>query len=105
MSFTSNKCIAIHVEDLGKAEKFYCGVLGFKLLNRTEEGLELDTGYFLLYINRSEKPSAPIPSFTVNDFDAAKKRLLESGCDILVERGRSLYFKDPFGFVYDIIEE
>lgn len=105
MKFRSNKCVAIHLKSLAKAEKFYSEVMGFKLKKKSANQLEYHTGHFLLYINKSAKPLSPIPSFTVKDVKKAKQRLKESGCKILVDHEKSLYFKDPFGMVYDVIED
>lgn len=104
MKFRSNNCVAIHLTNLNQAEKFYSGVLGFKLKKKSSKQLEYDTGHFLLYINKSSKKQPPIPSFNVKDIKIAKKYLIASGCKILVEHKKALYFKDPFGMVYDVIE-
>jgi hypothetical protein len=104
MKFRSNNCIAIHVPSLAKAERFYGGVLGFKLKSKSKEYLEYDTGRFLLYINKSAKVRPPIPSFNVKSTPAAKTYLKIHGCKILGDRGDSLYFRDPFGLTYDLIE-
>jgi catechol 2,3-dioxygenase-like lactoylglutathione lyase family enzyme len=104
MKFRSNKCIAVHVRDLAKAEAFYAGVLGFKLKTKSKSHLELDTGHFLLYVNKAPRSQPPIPSFTVKSVAKAKRLLARAGCKVAVDRGKSLYFKDPFGFVYDIIQ-
>lgn len=104
MKFRSNNCVAIHLKSLAKAEKFYSNIMGFKLNNKTKNQLEYDTGHFLLYINKSTKEQPPIPSFNVKNINKAKKHLKDAGCKILVDRDNSLYFKDPFGIVYDIIE-
>jgi len=104
MKFQSNKCIAIHLPNLAKAERFYGDVLGFKLKSKSETYLEYDTGRFLLYINKSPKGRPPIPSFTVKNTAAAKAHLKAHGCKILIDRGSSLYFRDPFGITYDIVE-
>jgi hypothetical protein len=45
-----------------------------------------------------------VPSFKVECLSAAKRRLLEGGCEFVVERKKSLYFKDPSGVVFDAIE-
>ena len=103
--FRSNRCIAIHVTDLKNAAAFYGGVLGFKLLSGTADQLEYDTGVLLLYVNRSTGPSSPIPSLSVADIAPAKRRLTAAGCAIIEDRGGSLYFRDPFGAVFDVIEE
>ena len=104
MKIRSNNCLAIHLKNLHKAEKFYSEIMGFKLKKKTKNQLEYQTGHFLLYINKSNKKQSPIPSFTVKNIDKTKKHLTASGCKILVDRSNSVYFKDPFGMVYDIIE-
>ena len=105
MKFRSNNCVSVHLPDLRKAEAFYSGVLGFRLLAKTAAQLEYDTGRFLLYINKDAKPRPPIPSFTVINASAAKAHLEQNGCEIIEEHGSSLYFKDPFGLVYDVIQD
>ena len=104
MIFRSNNCIAIHLTDLDKAEKFYTKFMGFHLKNKTSSQLEYDTGHFLLYINKDAETQPPIPSFTVRNVKAAKLELIEQGCSIIEDRGDSLYFKDPFGIIYDMVE-
>lgn len=105
MKFRSNNCVAVHLPDLRKAEAFYSGVMGFRLLAKTNSQLEYDTGRFLFYVNKGTKIRPPIPSFTVINAAAAKTHLEQNGCEILEDHGGSLYFKDPFGMVYDVIED
>ena len=105
MKFRSNNCVSVQLPDLRKAEAFYSGVLGFRLLAKSASQLEYDTGRFLLYVNKGPKALSPIPSFTVINAAAAKAHLETSGCEIVEEREKGLYFKDPFGIVYDVIED
>jgi catechol 2,3-dioxygenase-like lactoylglutathione lyase family enzyme len=102
--FKSNNCVAIHLEDITAAESFYTNVMKFRLLTKSEEHLEYETGHFLLYVNRDLNTQPPIPSFTVKDIGAARRFLLENGCVILREDEKSLYFRDPFGITYDVVE-
>ena len=104
MKFRSNNCVAIHVKDLKKAEKFYSDVMAFTLLRKSRNQLEYNTGTFLFYVNRGKKNQSPIPSFTVESVAGAKSLLADNGCKITVDRGNSIYFKDPFGMVYDLVE-
>lgn len=104
MEFRSNIDIAVGVINLENAIKFYEGTLGFK-----PEGLEpgrrvYNTGHFTLYVVEGE-PHPPVPSFTVESVSDTRKWLMENGCTILVERENSLYFSDPMGNVWDIIEK
>jgi len=105
MRFRSNNCVAIHLPSLAKAERFYRDVLGFRLKSKSRAYLEFDTGHFLLYVNRSKSPQPPTPSFTVKDLKKAKRLLVGAGCKILVDRGGSIYFRDPFGNIFDAIED
>ena len=107
MSFRSNTEIAIHVASLSKAVAFYVGVLGFRLISRTEEQLEIDTGKLRLYVNRDEESTRTyIPSFDVASYEAARKHLEAAGCVTASagEHSSAVYFQDPFGFVFDIVE-
>lgn len=105
MRFRSNNCVAVHLPDLRKAEAFYTGVMGFRLLSKTATQLEYDTGRFLLHVNKGPKSMPPIPSFTVISTKAAREHLEQNGCEIIEEHGSALYFRDPFGMVYDVIED
>ena len=105
MRFRSNNCIAVHLTGLARAERFYRDVLGFRLKSKSRDCLEFDTGHFLLYLNRSAKAQPPTPSFSVKSVKKAKRLLKGAGCRILVDRGSSLYFRDPFGNVFDVVED
>jgi len=105
MRFRSNNCIAIHVRSLSKAEHFYGDVLGLKLKSRTKDSLEFDTGVLRLYVNRSSKTQAPTPSFSVKSIAKAKRLLKGAGCTIVKDWGGALYFRDPLGIVFDVIED
>lgn len=105
MKFRSNNCVAIHMRSLAKAERFYGDVLGFKLKAKSGTSLEFDTGVVRLFINRSKTAQPPTLSFSVRNIGKAKRLLTGAGCTIIVDRGGSLYFRDPFGVVFDVIEE
>ena len=102
----SNREIAIHVADLVRAEAFYGKLLGFRLVRRTLDQLEFDTGELRLYVNRdASKPISYIPSFDVDDYHEARRFLEDAGCKVRFAGEPPVpYFEDPFGFVFDIIE-
>jgi catechol 2,3-dioxygenase-like lactoylglutathione lyase family enzyme len=106
VAFRSNCEIAIHVPDLTQAEAFYRGVLGFRLIAKSADQLEFDTGALRLYVNRDPDTLRPyIPSLDVPDYAAARRHLEAAGCKVVpagVHSG-AVYFQDPFGFVFDII--
>ncbi len=105
MTFRSNNDVAIHVPDLGKAEAFYGGVLGFTLASKTDTMLEFDTGTFRLWVNEDTETRSFVPSLDVADIEAAKRRLEAAGCTILRSGSTDLYFEDPFGFIVDVIQK
>ena len=57
--FHSNDFVAIHLQDITAAENFYTNIMKFRLLTRSEEHLEYDTGHFLLYVNRDLNTQPP----------------------------------------------
>jgi catechol 2,3-dioxygenase-like lactoylglutathione lyase family enzyme len=105
MRFRSNRCIAVHLKSLSKAERFYGHVLGFKLRKKTKDSLEFDTGLLRLYVNRSPTERAPVPSFSVKSLVKARRLLKGAGCKVVANFEKALYFRDPFGFVFDVIED
>jgi catechol 2,3-dioxygenase-like lactoylglutathione lyase family enzyme len=107
VAFRSNCEIAIHVPDLARAEAFYAGVLGFRLVARSADQLEFDTGVLRLFVNRdSEALRSYIPSLDVPDYAAARRHLEAAGCKQVSASAHTaaVYFQDPFGLVFDIIE-
>lgn len=104
-TFRSNRDVAFEVGDIGEAERFYGGVMGFELVERRDKTLVYETGHLTLYINESEVPHPPVLSFRVENLAEAKEHLTGNGCEIVVEWPRALYFRDPLGVVHDIIEE
>ena len=79
------------MRDLVKSERFYSGVMRFKLQSKSSKLLVYKTGYFELYI--------------VKDMTKAKNYLLENSCKIISKGKNWLYLQDPNGFVFDIIEK
>ncbi len=103
VSFKTNNCVAINVIDLEKPKLFYRDVLGLKLVEEKEDQLVFDAGHFLLFVDKNKDWHPPVPSFSVSDFSQAKELLLANGCEITREGKDWLWFKDPFGMVYDVI--
>jgi extradiol dioxygenase family protein len=106
MLYKSNTNLAIHVPDLGKAKQFYTGVLGFEAFEETEDRLVLDTGSLALYVVKDEDTMPFIPALAVSDLDEARRHLEKSGGQVVRDwtPTRAIYFKDPFGIVWDVIE-
>ena len=106
MDFISNGNFAIHTTDISLARTFYRNKLGFKLIKDSDEKIAFETGRFTLYVNKDEKNLPFIPALEVSDYEKAKAFLRSIGCEIVKEwpRSRALYFRDPLGQVFDIIE-
>jgi catechol 2,3-dioxygenase-like lactoylglutathione lyase family enzyme len=106
VNFKTDGNFAIHVTDIRKAEDFYSTVLGFKLLRKSQEQLEYDTGAVRLYVNQDDRVVPFIPALEVKDYEEAKAHLIANGCTILkeFEGHKALYFADSFGITIDIIE-
>lgn len=105
--FLANRDVAIEVENLVDAEAFYAGALGFRLRARSADHLELDAGALTLWVNRVAERADRLsftPSLDVPNAAAARAALEECGCRVVREGERGFHFKDPFGFMLDVIE-
>jgi catechol 2,3-dioxygenase-like lactoylglutathione lyase family enzyme len=103
--FKTNGCIGLKVIDLDKAEKFYSEILKLQILSKNENQLVYNTGHLTFFIEKSDNAQAPVPSFSVDNFEEAKEILLNAGCEYIQGGKNWLWFKDPFGNVFDIIED
>jgi hypothetical protein len=104
--FVANTDVAIEVPNLGPAEEFYAGTLGFHVRARGEKHLELDAGAFTLWVHCVRGPRRSfIPSLDVRDLAKARECVEKAGCRIVQEApdGRGFYFEDPYGFVMDVV--
>lgn len=65
-----------------------------------------ETGQIILHVNSDTKVLPFIPAQEVSDINLAKQKLLNNGCTVIEDSlGRnSGYFKDPFGIIFDVIE-
>jgi catechol 2,3-dioxygenase-like lactoylglutathione lyase family enzyme len=104
-TYISNGCICVTVPDLNKAEKFYSGVMGLDLLTKNDKQLIYNTIHFTLFVEKNEEGNPPVPSFNVDDIKEAKSELANAGCCIVKEGKKWMWFKDPFGNVFDVIEQ
>jgi catechol 2,3-dioxygenase-like lactoylglutathione lyase family enzyme len=106
MSYVTDTNLAIHVPDLEKARQFYVDVLGFKLLDESEDRLVFATGSLTLFVARDEIILPFIPALGVDDLDQARRHLQANKVRIVREFApiRSFYFEDPFGIVWDVNE-
>ena len=104
MRFIGNRDIAVSVKNLESSRRFYEDVLGFKVERVDDKLAVYNTGHFTLYVQEGE-PHPPVPSLTVQDIDIVRNLLVETGCVIVTDRGTSLYFRDPDGNLWDIIED
>ncbi|MEP6492505.1 MAG: VOC family protein [bacterium] len=107
VSFRANREVALHVPDLAPAKEFYCNVLGFRLVSETADTLEIDAGELRLYVlHNAVGLMTYVPSLDVPDYEAARRHLETAGCATVSAGAHStdVYFRDPFGFVFDIVE-
>ena len=107
VAFRANREIAMHVPDLARAKEFYCTVLGFRLVAETAGMLEIDAGDLRLYVLHNPVGVLTyIPSLDVPDYEAARRHLEAAGCATVSAGAHStdVYFRDPFGLVFDIVE-
>jgi catechol 2,3-dioxygenase-like lactoylglutathione lyase family enzyme len=107
--FTANNELALHVPDLGAAERFYVDVIGCQLTDRTPDCISLVNGALRLYLLRDPQPTHDrvVPSFDVADRAKALEALQGAGCTLVPigpHAPDGFYVRDPFGVILDLVE-
>ncbi len=108
-SFRASNELALHVADPEAAAAFYEHALGCRIANRTEGWIEVVSGALRLYFVRDPAPTHDrvIPSFDVEDREAAVRHLQAAGCTLVPIGPHSpegFYLRDPSGVVFDVIQ-
>jgi catechol 2,3-dioxygenase-like lactoylglutathione lyase family enzyme len=102
----STRDILIQADDIEAATAFYETVLGLGVFMREPAMVGLESGAFRLFIDKAE-PYGPVLEFKVDDFDAAKQRLVAAGCRIENEDPSvpRCYIRDPYGLIFNIAQK
>lgn len=108
MNFKISKNIGYQVEDIEKAKHFYESVMGLQESEDSSvEEIEYRTKHNSIFLMPGSENLGPIMEVVVSDLEAAKKYLVENGCEIVRwhGKGKDCYVKDPFGMVFNVWEE
>lgn len=109
MIFTGNNELALHVPDVEEAERFYAGIMGFIVVERTAGWTELSSGVLRLFLVRdgTRTHEAVVPSFSVPNRQLAIEQLVAAGCHLVPVGPHSpdgYYVRAPNGVLFDVIE-
>jgi catechol 2,3-dioxygenase-like lactoylglutathione lyase family enzyme len=112
--------ILIFAPDLDRARRFYTDVLGLHLLSGDDRALTFKAPTFTMTVfpcsddiapqHYSERPGASV-AFTVSSLEAAISELTAKGVKFLHSApntgpiGRYVAFTDPFGTVFELMED
>ena len=106
----ANNQLALHVKDPEQAASFYLAEMGAKMVSRTPDCVELESGALRLFLVRDPEPSheAVVPSFDVRNRSEALERLQAAGCTLVPigpHAPAGQYVRDPFGVLFDLVEK
>jgi hypothetical protein len=95
--------ILIQAEDPKSAALFYVNHLGFEITGEASNMMSLEGKHINLYIEQGPA-LGPVLEVTVGDVGVAKRRLVESGCEIVKDEPTfpRCYVRDPFGLIYNL---
>jgi len=102
----SSRDVLIQTNNLGAAANFYETILGFRVFQRTDQIVGLETGSFRLFLDEGN-PYGPVFEFYVQDLEAAKVQLVKEGCRIEAEDPKvpRCYVRDPYGLIFNLAEK
>lgn len=103
MANTFGKDILMQAPDPKKAASFYVDQLGFEITEEDPQMISLHGPRINLFIERGPA-LGPVLEVTVDSVEAAKLRLIKSGCEVIKDEPDfpRCYIKDPFGLIYNL---
>ncbi len=103
MANTFGTDILIQAPDLDQAAAFYVERLGFTITDKQPNMISLHGKHINLFIEFGP-PLGPVLEVTVDDVAEARRRLVESGCEVVKDEPDfpRCYVKDPFGLIYNL---
>jgi predicted enzyme related to lactoylglutathione lyase len=95
--------ILIQAPDPKIAAAFYVDQLGFRITAETPQMISVHGNHINLFIERGPALAAVL-EVSVPDVEEAKRRLVESGCEIIKDEPDfpRCYIRDPFGLIYNL---
>jgi len=102
----STRDVLLQTEKMEAAAQFYEHILGFKVFERSDQLIGLETGSFRFFLDKG-KPLGPVFEFTVPNVEAAKRKLVEAGCAVEAEDPKvpRCYIRDPFGLIFNLAQQ
>jgi len=103
MANTFGSDILIQAPNPEKAAAFYVDHLGFEITGEEPQMISLHGKHINLFIERGPA-LGPVLEVTVDSVEAAKLRLVKSGCVVVKDEPDfpRCYIKDPFGLIYNL---
>ena len=103
MANTFGTDILIQAPDPSAAAAFYVEQLAFEITSEDPEMISLHGRRINLFIERGPA-LGPVFEVTVDSVEAAKQRLVKSGCQVVKDEPDfpRCYVKDPFGLIYNL---
>jgi len=105
MANTFGTDILIQAPDAKAAAAFYVNQLGFKVTGEHDRWIDLHGDHINLFIE--EGPAlGPVLEVTVDNVEAAKKRLVASRCKVVKDEPDfpRCYVQDPYALIYNLTE-
>jgi len=95
--------ILIQAPDPASAASFYVEQLGFEITGEDPRIVSLHGKRINLFIERGPA-LGPVLEVTVDSVEAAKRRLVRNGCQIVKDEPEfpRCYIRDPFGLIYNL---
>lgn len=95
--------ILLQAPDPPAAAAFYVERLGFQITGVDPSTISLHGAHINLFIEKGPA-LGPVLEVTVSDVAEARRRLVESGCQVVKDEPEfpRVYLQDPFGLIYNL---
>jgi hypothetical protein len=106
MPYKLSRCISLRHPARDQIVRFYKDVLGFEVVDKIGEAVELGTEPIRFFVDQAE-PRELILELLVPDLEAARLELITAGCRVIKweGKGKDCYLRDPFGTTFNLWED
>jgi catechol 2,3-dioxygenase-like lactoylglutathione lyase family enzyme len=100
MTFSTTNCIALSTRDMRTAADHYVQVLGWKVVQESDEWVELDSGGIRFFICQDQVPQPPTFELRTEAISGGVQRLVSNGWTKEEFGDGEVFVRDPFGNLY-----
>ena len=104
MQMRTTEHVALGVQDIDEAARYYVDVFGFKETGRKDDYVELTSGALKLYIT-ADDGHCPCFNVDVPNIAAAEEHIVANGGKVFMRHSTEVFVEDRYGHCFCLSKE